>query len=281
MSDMTISDPRPPQVVLRERLQVREPELRAALKDSGISSEQFIRALMTSAAINPDILACNFQSLWNACMRACRDGLLPDGTDGAIVPYKDKATWIPMYQGLLRRFRRSGQFKWITAGLVREGEEFFHFIDQDGEHFKHTPGESFTSAIKKVYALATTKDGGIFVAVMPMEEIDKIKRMSRATRDDSPWKSWPEEMMKKTVCVDCASIFRALAISCPKMTMIQILNCRPRRNCGRSAKPLHSLQNLSLRQRRVRRAAARRIRLTNPPPGSQPLTMILPPSTPL
>lgn len=199
-NDMAISDPRPPMVVFRERLQAREAELRAALTD--ITPEQFIRAVMTSAAINPDILACSWNSVWLACMRACRDGLLPDGTDGAIVAYgknNPNAQWIPMYQGLMRRFRRSGQFKTIKADIVRQGEEFYHFTDENGEHFKHTPGDSFTAPIKKVYALATTKDGGFFLQVMLIEEIEKIRKMSRATRDDSPWKAWPEQMMLKTV----------------------------------------------------------------------------------
>ena len=48
-----------------------------------------------------------------------------------------------MYQGLLRRFRRSGNFKWVKADVVREGEEFAHYIDEAGEHFRHVPGDSF------------------------------------------------------------------------------------------------------------------------------------------
>jgi len=33
--------------------------------------------------------------------------------------------------------------------------------------------------------------------VLPIAEADKIRKMSRATRDDAPWKLWPEEMYKK------------------------------------------------------------------------------------
>lgn len=188
---------KPPLLVLRERLEARRAELKSALID--ISPDVFIRALTTSAQINPDILACSFQSLWTACMRACRDGLLPDGVEGAIVPYKDRATWIPMYQGLLRNFRRSGQFRWITAGIVRQGEEFSHFIDEAGEHIKHVPGDNVAAPIEKIYAMATTKDAGLFITVMPVAEANKIRAMSRASREDSPWKQWPEEMYKKTV----------------------------------------------------------------------------------
>jgi recombination protein RecT len=186
-----------PIVLLRERLEARAKELEAALPDD-IEPRQFIRAAMTSASLNPEILATSWQSFWNACLRACRDGLLPDGVEGAIVPYKDKANWIPMYQGLLRRFRRSGQFKWITADVVRWGEQFVHFIDEGGEHFKHVPAANDDAAIVKTYACALTKDGGFFVAVLSPRDIDKIKRMVRAQRDDAPWNMWPEEMMKKS-----------------------------------------------------------------------------------
>src|SRR5262245_9592482 len=193
----TTSPNKHPIVVLRERLEARHDELKHALP-SDISPERFIRALMTSAQINPDLVACTWQSIWIACMRACRDCLLPDGIDGAIVPYKSTATWIKMYQGMLRQFRRSGQFKWVTANVVRQGEEFSHFIDETGEHIRHVPGERFEAPIVKIYAMATTKDGGLFVTVLSKAEADKIRAMSRATREDAPWKMWPEEMYKKT-----------------------------------------------------------------------------------
>jgi phage RecT family recombinase len=199
MSDtaVTTRDNRPPIVVLRERLEARESELRSALTD--VDPKHFIRAIITAAQINPDLQACSFQSLWLACMKACRDGLLPDGREGAIVPYKTTAQWIPMYQGLLKKFRASGQCKWIGSDVVREGETFEHWVGNDGEHFKHVPGDDGTKPITKVYAAALTKDSGFYVAVMSMADIQKIKNMSRASRDDSPWKVWPEEMMKKTV----------------------------------------------------------------------------------
>jgi recombination protein RecT len=192
MTETTATAPKPlhPLVMLHQRLEDRMGELKAALP-SDVSPAQFIRAVMTSAQINPDILACSWQSLWTALLKACRDGLLPDGVEGAIVPYKSTASWIPMYQGQLRNFRRSGQFKWVTANVVREGEEFSHYVDETGEHFRHVPGDDFEAPIAKIYAMATTKDGGVFVAVMSVAEANKIRLMSKAAREDSPWKQWP------------------------------------------------------------------------------------------
>ena len=186
----------PPIVVMRQRLEARADELKAALSND-ISPEKFIRAVVTSATINPDIQACSWQSLWISCMRACRDDLLPDGRQGAIVPFKDKATWIPMYQGLLLRAWRTEKFKWIGANIVREGDLWTHFIDTTGEHFRHEP-KSSTGKMIAVYAAATTLDGGTFIAFIPKDEAEFIRQQSKATREDSPWNKWESEMYKKT-----------------------------------------------------------------------------------
>jgi recombination protein RecT len=146
---------------------------------------------------NADLLACNRQSLWNASMRAAQDGLLPDGRDGAIVPYKDVATWMPMIGGLLKRFRNSGQFKSITANVVRQGEEFTYWIDENGEHMRHVPGDG-QGEIVKAYAMAQTNDGGVMIRVMPVADIEKRRKSSRVPQGPM-WKDWYEEAAKKTV----------------------------------------------------------------------------------
>ena len=197
MTDTTALTPKKhPLVTLRERFESRKDELKNSLP-SDISPDRFIRAITTTAQINADLLTCTFPSLWLACMRACRDGLLPDNREGAIVAFKDKATWIPMYQGLLKRV--APNVRWVTANVVYEGEDFSYWIDEHGEHLKHVPDEIFDDRmIKKVYAMAETKDGGTFIAVLPRAEIDKIRKVSRATREDAPWAVRFGEMAKKT-----------------------------------------------------------------------------------
>jgi phage RecT family recombinase len=192
-----------PIVVMRERFESRKDELKKALP-SDVSPDVFIRAFMTSAQLNPELQACTWQSLWEAALRACRDGLLPDGVEAAVVPFKSKAQYIRMYGGVLRQFRRSGQFKWLKTDVVREGEKFEHWVTNAGEHFLHIPGDDFNAPIIKAYALATTKDGGEFCKVMSRAEIDKHRSYSRAQRDDSPWKVWYEAMAQKTVIIQLA-----------------------------------------------------------------------------
>jgi phage RecT family recombinase len=186
-----------PLAQFRDRLELRRDMLKQVVPPD-VSVDAMIRATLAAATLNPDLLTLNPNSLFQALLKCARDGLLPDGVEAAIVPYKQNATYIPMYQGMLRRFRRSGNFKWITADLVRKGEEFLHYIDEHGEHFRHVPGDNFEAPVEKIYALATTKDGGLFITVMTIAEANKIKALSKATRDDAPWKLWESEMLKKT-----------------------------------------------------------------------------------
>ena len=200
MSNVTVveSKPKPPMVVLSDFLNARINSLKTALPPH-ISADRFIRVVLTAVQYNQDLLACDRQTLWNSCLRCASDGLLPDGREAALVPFKSKVTYIPMYGGLLKKFRNSGQFKWITAGIVYEGEEYEHHIDETGEHFRHVPGDNNEGKkIRRIYALATTRDGGSFIADLPLSDINKRRNMSRATREDAPWKVWPDEMMKKT-----------------------------------------------------------------------------------
>jgi len=193
---MNVADQKNPMVQLKTYLDNRTGELQSALPKH-MPPERFIRVVLTAIQVSPDLLQCTKQSLWNACMRAAQDGLLPDGRDGAIVPYKDVATWMPMIGGLLKRFRNSGQFKSIATNVVRQGEQFEYWIDENGEHLKHVPGDGEGQMIK-AYAMATTNDGGVMIRVMGIADIDKRRKASRA--GNSPmWKDWFEEAAMKTV----------------------------------------------------------------------------------
>lgn len=206
-----------PLVVIRRFLDSRAAELKAILP-AHISPERFNRVVTTAIQKDPNLAACDQRSLWTACLMCASDGLLPDGKEeAAFVPYKNKVQYLPMYGGLLKKFRNSGEFKSINAYIVYHDEPFEHWIDEAGEHFKHVPGdERDFKKIKRVYASATTLNGGAFIADLSLSEINKRRAMSRATRDDSPWEKWPEEMMKKTA-------IRALAKYLPKSSDIDAL----------------------------------------------------------
>src|SRR5262245_5598983 len=99
---MTSTDVAPvknnPLSLFRDRLRARRAEIEAALPPD-ITYAQFERAATTGMQLNPTIMDCTFASIWTALLRSCRDGLLPDGQEGAIVPYNKIAQWQPMAEG--------------------------------------------------------------------------------------------------------------------------------------------------------------------------------------
>jgi recombination protein RecT len=187
-------------------LEQREEELRRALP-AHIPVDRFKRIVLTTCQLNPELVTVDRQSLWIACMRAAQDGLLPDGRDGVILAYKDNnqrsrtfgqitAQWQPMVSGFLKRFRNSGQFLSITANVVRESDPFEYWIDENGEHLRHTPGD--VGPYVKAYAMAKTKDGGTMIKVMSKAEIDRRRAVSKA-KDGPMWREWWDEAAMKTV----------------------------------------------------------------------------------
>lgn len=182
---------------IKQTLGNMSDQFKAALPPH-ISVDRFIRVARTAVSMDTSLLECNRQSLYGACMRAAQDGLLPDGNESAIVKFKTTAVYMPMVAGILKKVRNSGELSSITAQLVYENDEFQYWVDEEGEHLKHTPAIFGDRGHPKgVYALARTKDGAVYVEPMTMEQVEKVRKASRSG-DSGPWKSWWEEMAKKT-----------------------------------------------------------------------------------
>jgi len=190
-------------------------QFKAALPPQ-VSVERFTRVAMTAISQTPSLVKCERNSLYSAFMRCAQSGLLPDGKEAAIVPFGDKATFMPMVAGILKQVRNSGELASITPGIIKEKDQFRYWVDSDGAHLNHEP-ELFKErgAVIGAYALAKTKDGATYIDVMPMDEIEKIRNVSRS-KDSGPWKQWWDEMAKK-------SVIRRLAKLLPSSTDLESL----------------------------------------------------------
>jgi recombination protein RecT len=195
--------------VRRDLVKMR-PQFENALP-AHIPVERFERVVMTALQNNPKLLACRRQSLFNACMRAAQDGLLPDGREGAIVPFGDEddsgkksadtASWMPMILGIRKKARNSGEIADWYAEVVHADDEF-EFVLGDDPHLYHKPAlvGGRTRKITAAYSICKFKDGTIAREVMTIDEVLDVKnRYSRSKR--GPWSdpvAFPE-MVRKTV----------------------------------------------------------------------------------
>jgi len=186
---------------LRNSIDKLKPQIKAALP-AHIPTEKFARVLMTAISTTPALVEATRNSLFGACLKLAQQGLLPDGKEAAIVTFRGKegviATAMPMVAGILKLVRNSGELASITSNVVHENDAFEYFIDETGDHLKHTPNfNGDRGDLKLVYAIAKTKDGAVYSEVMSKSDIEKVRNASRA-KDGGPWTTWYAEMARKT-----------------------------------------------------------------------------------
>ncbi len=183
----------------------RRAEFQAILP-SNCTFEKFARIVKTAAIQNHEILNADRKSLFMSCHKAAQDGLLPDGREAALVvynikqkdnTYKKMVQYMPMLAGVLKKVRNSGELTTIYAQVVYEADEFDYILG-DSETIIHRPFiEGDRGKAIAVYAIAHTKDGGIYREVMNFAEIERIRSFSK-NKDGLTWTEHWSEMAKKT-----------------------------------------------------------------------------------
>jgi recombination protein RecT len=152
---------------------------------------------MTAIQNNPDLANVDRRSLFGAIVRLAQDGLLPDGREAAIVMFGDKAQAMPMIAGVLKKIRQSGEVAYVSAQVVYEKDHFVWKLgfEEDVEHQPPALDQPRGKAIG-AYATAVLKDGSRLLEVMSLEEIEKVRAVSRA-KGNGPWVAWWGEMARK------------------------------------------------------------------------------------
>ena len=115
-----------------ERPETRQ-QIQKALPNH-IPLERFERVAQTAVQNTPALLdpqKVERRSLFVALVKAAQDGLLPDGREGAIVPYKGKAMWQPMVAGIMTKVRRSGEIANWEVAAVFEKDTFERLLGDD------------------------------------------------------------------------------------------------------------------------------------------------------
>ena len=187
-----------PVAVIRQNLEQMAPELKAALP-AHVTPEKFSRVAMTAIQNNPDLQNAERRSLFGAIVRLAQDGLLPDGREAALVMFGNKAQAMPMIAGVLKKVRQSGEVAKVSAQVVYENDQFTvrYGFDEDVEHSPPPLDKPRGKAIG-AYATAVLKDGSRLLEVMSLEEIEKVRSVSRSGKN-GPWAQWWGEMARKTV----------------------------------------------------------------------------------
>lgn len=189
----------------RDFLEQRMNEFKIALP-THIPAERFVRTALTAINATPNILKEFDQpsmrmSLGLACLKAAQDGLIFDGREAALVMFRTKegpkVQYMPMVYGLMKKARNSGEISSIEAHVICAGDEFTYELG-DNERLIHKPNLKIRGEAIGVYSVAKLKDGTIQREVMSRQEVEAVRKRSRAA-NDGPWVTDWNEMARKTV----------------------------------------------------------------------------------
>lgn len=197
---------------IRGTLTRMESELRSALP-SYITPEKFKQVVVTALQLNPTLLTLDRSSLYTACLNCASDGLLPNGREAALVPFKGTIKYMPMVGGILKLIRNSGELATVDAITVHEKDEYEAYNDEHGAHFKHFKARGDRGNPILTYGYARTKDGAFYFEEITEEEIKIISK--KGNEKFSAWQGdFIDEMRRKTV-------LKRLAKRLPKSTDLE------------------------------------------------------------
>lgn len=160
-----------------------------------LTPDRMIRVALTALTRTPKLADCTPQSVCKCLLDLSAAGLEPDGRRAHLIPYGKEATLVIDYKGKVELMMRSGTVSNIHADVVCDADEFeantgrvTHRIN-----YRAPRGDAYA-----VYCIIRFKDGGEKSEVMTRDEIEAIRKRSRAGQS-GPWVTDWNEMAKKTV----------------------------------------------------------------------------------
>lgn len=145
------------------------------------------------------IAMANQTSVQNAIINVAAIGisLNPASKHAYLVP-RDGAICLDVsYMGLMHLAKKTGALLEVEAKLVYESDTYENNgIGERPTHKSNTFAKD-KGAVVGAYCVALKTGGYWLVEEMDIEALNKVKSTSKAAK--GPWKTWPEEMMRKTV----------------------------------------------------------------------------------
>jgi len=174
-----------------------------------ITVERFQRVLMTSISSNPELMKCDQESLFSACMTAAQLGLYTDSFlgEGHLVSYSGKVAFQPGYRGLIKLAKRSNDITGITAHVVYSNDQFSYTLGDD-EAIYHKPAMTDRGERVGAYSIARFSDGSIQREFVPVEYMMKIKKSAKTKYiwdgdfSDAMWRKSAVKQLTKWIPLD-------------------------------------------------------------------------------
>jgi len=162
---------------------------------ASIPKDKFIRVALTCINKIPKLAECTPASVVTCLLDLASIGLEPDGRHAHLIPFGKQCQLIVDFKGMIKLGRESGELADWYAEIVCDKDEFSYTNGQVDHsiNFREPRGDAYCA-----FSCAIFKDGLKSFCVMTKEEIEGIKKRSKAS-SSGPWKTDEMEMWKKTV----------------------------------------------------------------------------------
>jgi len=177
----------------------------ASILPKHVNIDRLSRNAFLAIQTNPQLMKCTPSSLFYGITRACSIGLSVGSQMGeaALVPFWNskkgafEAQFMPMYQGLVKLARQSGEVAVIHSQEIRENDEF---IQEHGTPPRMIHNIKYVDRKRRgeiigYQASYTLKSGESDFVVLDLEDIAKARSIAKAK---TVWDENPVAMGKKT-----------------------------------------------------------------------------------
>ena len=168
----------------------------------GSTVEQYERVVLNALIRTPKLAAVDPEALAITVMQCVEAGLLPDGNQAVIVPFKQNCSLIPMIEGRLRLARRATPGLAVKALCVYREDDFIH-VEGLKPILEHTPNPSGPRGgadVIAAYAIAWIPGAEVpEFEVCYRADIDRHKARSAAVKmgRPGPWDTDFGEMAER------------------------------------------------------------------------------------
>jgi phage RecT family recombinase len=149
---------------------------------------------LSDPKVGGKLARCTKESFYNSIMSSARSGILPDGTNGYLIPYGTTCTLQFSYRGLCDVAIRNGIATHFASDIVRRNDVF---VWRNGCLVEHTVDgwdDEERGEVVGGWCRAFLPDGQTQDMRMSKKEIEKVRSKAQS---DNVWSEWWEEMAKK------------------------------------------------------------------------------------
>lgn len=171
---------------------------------NALKSAYLILAETVDRDKKPVLQSCSKESICNALLDMCIQGLSPAKKQCYFIPYGGKLQLSKSYLGNIAATKRLKGVKNVFANCIYEKDNFAYELDLNTGLKKITKHEQNfenidINKIKGAYAVIVMEDGNNYVEVMNINQIKNSWNQGAAKGNSGAHKNFTDEMAKKTV----------------------------------------------------------------------------------